>query len=387
MVLVVRKDIRAAVEHLDPPLAVLDLDAARDNARAMSMRAAGTPIRVASKSLRIRALISDVLSLPGFQGILAYSLPEALWLHATGTADDILVAYPTTHRAGLAELCSNPAAREAITLMVDSPEHVDLIAAYATAPVRVCIDVDASLKYGPVHIGARRSPIHSADAVVELATTITRHPAVQLVGLMAYEGQIAGTTDSSPAIVAMKRLSAAELARRRARIVAAVQDACGPLEFVNGGGTGSIETTTAEEAITEIGAGSGILGSGLFDRYTTFQSTPAQWFVVPVTRKPTPHMVTVSGGGRVASGPINPDRLPTVDWPAGLTMTALEGPGEVQTPLAGPAARNLQLGDHVWMRHAKAGEANEFTADVVVVSGGEILATWPTYRGEGKAFV
>lgn len=63
-------------------LAVVDLDAFDRNAGALVARAAGTPIRVASKSVRCRTLIARALARPGFAGVLAYSLQEALWLAA-----------------------------------------------------------------------------------------------------------------------------------------------------------------------------------------------------------------------------------------------------------------------------------------------------------------
>lgn len=386
-------DIRTAVAHLDAPFSVLDVDAALANAQDMMARANGTPIRLASKSVRIPELMRRILDLDGFQGILAFHIGEALWLQDQGLADDIVVAYPAVHRAALADLAANEVARQAITLMVDSVAHLDFIDQVVPghAPLRVCIDIDASLQIGPIHIGALRSPVHSPAQAEALAAEIVSRPGFQLVGVMAYEGQIAGTTDTSPAVSVMKAISARELAARRRKAVSAVQRVLATagerLEFVNGGGTGSIESTRSEAAITEIGAGSGIIGSGLFDHYKSFQPEPAEWFVVPVVRRPTADTVTVSGGGRIASGVIGQDRLPVVDWPAGLSMSKLEGPGEVQTPLTGPAARNLCLGDHVWFRHAKAGEQTEFTNSVMAVSKGEIIGEWSTYRGLGLTFV
>ncbi|WP_426706626.1 amino acid deaminase/aldolase [Corynebacterium auriscanis] len=391
-----RADVRAAVTHLDAPFSVLDLDAAIENAQSMTRRAEGTPIRLASKSIRIRELIRRVLELPGYQGILAFNLDEAMWLVESGTCDDVLVAYPGANRESLHRLLCDVHLRDCITLMVDSVEHLNFIDAVVPpqvrGSVRVCIDLDASLEVGPVHIGALRSPIRSADHLRSFVRSILARQGFDIVGVMAYEGQIAGTTDTSPAVAVMKSVSVKELAKRREVLIRIVQEelrATGrpALEFVNGGGTGSIETTRAEEVITEIGAGSGVVGPALFDNYKTFTPTPAEWFVVPVVRRPGPNTVTVAGGGRVASGPTGKDRLPVVDWPRDLKMAALEGPGEVQTPLTGPAARNLQLGSHVWMRHAKGGEQCEWTDQVLVVSNGEIIDTWLTYRGEGKSFV
>ena len=78
--------------EIDPPLALVDLDAFDRNAADMTRRAADRPIRVATKSVRCRYLIERALAKPGYQGLMCYSLPEALWLNALGTSDDLLVA-------------------------------------------------------------------------------------------------------------------------------------------------------------------------------------------------------------------------------------------------------------------------------------------------------
>ena len=100
-----------------------------------------------------------------------------------------------------------------------------------------------------------------------------------------------------------------------------------------------------------------------------------------------PDIVTVLGGGYVASGPPGRDRLPSVHLPAGLRLLRREGAGEVQTPLRGRAARTLRIGDRVWLRHAKAGELCERFDVVHLVQGGKLVDTVPTYRGEGKTFL
>ena len=184
----------------------------------------------------------------------------------------------------------------------------------------------------------------------------------------------------------MQRRSGAELARRRAAIVAAVR-AVVPLEFVNGGGTGSIERTAAEPAVTEIGAGSGLYHPRLFDAYRSFSGTPAALFALPVVRRPGPGVVTALGGGYLASGTGSASRLPVPYLPAGLRLDRQEGAGEVQTPLLGPAADGLRVGDRVWLRHAKAGELCERFAELHLIEGDAIVATVPTYRGEGQAFL
>ncbi len=390
----------AATADLEPPFAVVDLAALRSNAADMTRRAAGTPIRLASKSVRCRRLIGDTLAMDGFRGVLAFTLPEALWLADCRTSDDIVVAYPTADQAALTRLAGHPQAAMAITVMVDSVEHLDLVARAAAAaadpqPVRVAIDIDAGYQAlgGRLRAGARRSPVRTPAQAAALARAIVSRPGLRLAGLMAYEAQIAGVGDNPPgrpayarAVRAMQRRSAAELASRRAAIVAAVREVA-PIEFVNGGGTGSIAATAAEPAVTEIGAGSGLYQPGLFDAYRSFSGRPAALFALPVVRRAGPGVVTVLGGGYLASGPSDAARLPRPHLPGGLRLDGNEGAGEVQTPLLGAAADSLRIGDRVWFRHAKAGELCERFNDLHLVDGGAVTATVPTYRGEGKAFL
>jgi D-serine deaminase-like pyridoxal phosphate-dependent protein len=379
---------------------VVDLAAMRANAEAMRLRAAGKPIRLASKSVRCRELISQVLRMDGFRGVLAFTLPEALWLAEQGVSDQILVGYPTADRAALARLAGNPAAAASIAIMVDCPEHLDMIekaAASVAEPhqVRVCIDIDASYVAlnGLLRAGARRSPIRTPGEAAALAAAVVARPGLRLVGLMAYEGQIAGVGDRPAgrplyglAVRYMQRQSGAELARRRAALVASVRDVA-PLEFVNGGGTGSLEKTAIEAAVTEIGAGSGLYHPRLFDGYRGFRGQPAAFFALPVVRKPGRRVVTALGGGYLASGPADRARLPFPYLPAGLRLDRQEGAGEVQTPLLGAAADRLQIGDRVWMRHAKAGELCERFSELHLIEANAVVATVPTYRGEGRTFL
>jgi D-serine deaminase-like pyridoxal phosphate-dependent protein len=387
----------AATSHLEPPLAIIDLAALRANAADLTRRAAGKPVRLASKSVRCRAIIEQALGLDGFRGILAFTLPEALWLARTGTGDDIVVAYPTANRTALADLAGDPALAAAITVMIDSPAHLDMIEKAAAGlaqahPVRVDIDAGYLAFGGRFRAGARRSPIRTPQQAAGLARDAVGRPGIRLAGLMAYEAQIAGVGDDPPgqplmtlAVRYMQKKSAAELAARRAAIVAAVR-AVADIEFVNGGGTGSAAATAAETAVTEIGAGSGLYHPALFDSYRSFSGRPAAMYAVPVVRRPGPGIVTALCGGYPASGQAGPSRLPRPYLPPGLRLVKDEGAGEVQTPLVGAAADRLRIGDRVWFRHAKAGELCERFTELHLIEGDKIVATVPTYRGEGQTF-
>ena len=388
-----------ATVDVSPPLAIVDLSAFDHNATCMekaavTMTAGSLPIRVASKSVRCRRLIERALARPGYRGVLAYTLPEAMWLVETGVTDDAVVGYPSADTAALARLAGDTQLAQRVTLMVDDPSQLDLIDAVARpvdrATIRLCLDMDASWRPMGGHVGVRRSPLHKPVDVVRFAKTVVARQGFRLVGLMSYEAQIAGVPQGSgiaaAAIRAMQRRSFAELSRRRGLAVAALSRFV-DLEFVNAGGTGSLALTATDPAVTELTAGSGLMAPTLFDDYDAFTPRPSSAFALSVVRKPDSRIATVHGGGWLASGPADDRRLPTPWLPSGLALTGLEGAGEVQTPLVGPGADRLAVGDRVWFRHAKAGELSEHVNRLHLIDEDDCVEPALTYRGEGKAFL
>ena len=402
------EELERIFEGVDAPFAFVDLDALWSNAAEMLGRARGTPIRVASKSVRCRELLEAILAHDrGFRGLMTFTLTESLWLHEHGF-DDLLLAYPTTDRGALAEL-GRLEGEGAPILMVDSVDHLDLIESAAgpgARPIRVCIELDLSWwpLGGRVKIGVTRSPLRTPEQAQRLAREVVRRPGLELAALMGYEAHIAGLGDrplgkesrrrghrprlapgraQEPVIRFIKRHSAAEIAERRAAVVAAVREVA-PVPIVNGGGTGSIQTPREEDVVTEITAGSGFYAPTLFDRYSSLSLTPAAMFAMPVVRRPSGGVATLLGGGYPASGAAGRDRLPAPHLPGGLRVDPLEGAGEVQTPVTGSAAASLRVGANVYLRHAKAGELCERFNTLYLVRGGAIADEVPTYRGEGR---
>ncbi|MDF5752628.1 amino acid deaminase/aldolase [Spongiactinospora sp. TRM90649] len=394
-----RSRLDRVTAELSPPFAVVDLAALRANAADLVRRARGKPIRIASKSIRCRALLERILAMDGFRGVMGYTLPEALWLAATGVRD-ILVAYPTADAQALARLAADETAATSVTLMVDSTAHLKLIEKAVTGvrgrhEIRLCIDIDTAFLAlgGRLRAGARRSPVRRPEQAVALAVEIAKRPWFRLAGLMAYEAQIAGVGDAPPGDPARARIirlmqsaSARELMVRRGRVAHAVRQIA-DLEFVNGGGTGSVHATANERAVTEVTAGSGFFHPRLFDFYRGFRGRPAALYALPVVRRPGPGQVTVLGGGYHASGPPGATRLPQPYLPPGLRYDRDEGAGEVQTPLLGLPADELRLGDRVWFRHAKAGELCEHFDTLHLIEDDALAGTAPTYRGEGQTFL
>ncbi len=391
----------AIFDSITSPFAFVDLDALHANARFMLSQAAGKPIRIASKSVRSVSVLRRMLELdPGFEGVLSYTLPEALFLARQGF-ENIVVAYPTADREALAELVELVATESASAPvpMVDSSPHLDLIESAiggGPAEVRVCLDLDVGwwpLGGKLTRIGPKRSPVRTPERARSTAAEIEGRPGTRLVGVMAYEGHIAGVGDKIPGrplrsalIRRMQSASERDIHRRLPRMVDAVRELTS-LEFVNGGGTGSLARTAEAGVVTELTAGSGFYDPVLFDHYRSLALTPAAYFVLPIVRRPAPGVVTALGGGYLASGVAAPNRLPEPYLPEGLQLDKQEGAGEVQTPLLGLAARRLRVGDRVYMRHAKAGELCEHFGSLYLVEGDRIVDEVPTYRGDGKAFL
>jgi D-serine deaminase-like pyridoxal phosphate-dependent protein len=342
----------------------------------------------------VPALIQRALARDGFAGVLGFTLAEALWLVEHGITDDVVLGYPTVDRSALDRLLDDPQAAAAITLMVDQEAHLDVVDSVRRGretTLRLALDVDAGLRLGPQHIGPKRSSLYDVGAVTDLARRITTRPGFRLAGVMTYEGQVAGVPDRVPrqrarslAVRRIKQASITQLAVRRQEIAEALAELT-TLEFWNGGGSGSVEDTAADSVVTEVAAGSGLLAPTLFDHYESFRPRPAAFFALPVTRRPTDRVVTVHGGGLVASGAAGKDRLPTPWLPPGLHLTGLEGAGEVQTPLTGRGTATLAIGDLVWFRHAKSGELFEHGRTVRLLSGSRFVDEVSTYRGEGLA--
>ena len=133
--------------------------------------------------------------------------------------------------------------------MVDSHESLDLIDSLAGAghpAIGVCLDVDASLKLGPLHLGVRRSPVHSAEHAGR-AGPRRRRPA----GIRAARRHVLRRADRRACPTRRLPCGWSRSARPPScstadrSVVAAVREHA-ELRIVNAGGTGSLEVTGAD---------------------------------------------------------------------------------------------------------------------------------------------
>ncbi len=380
------------------PLAIVDIDNLNLNLDAILSNSGDKDIRIASKSIRCVNILKHILSYnERFKGIMSYSLAETIFLIEHGF-DDILLAYPDIQIDALKTCLHKIKEGKKIMLMVDLEEHASIINAIAqeiNVHVPICIDIDVSTNFPFLFFGVYRSSIHSKIDLINFLKLLKKFPNLSLKGVMGYEAQIAGVPDHEKGkylkntfIKYLKKISQNQIALKRSEFVSIIEKYFGQkLQIINGGGTGSLHSTKKENLITEVTVGSGIYQPHLFDSYSNFKYFPALFFALQITRKPKNMIYTAQGGGYVASGSADKNKLPSPFMPEGVKLINNEGAGEVQTPFIYNGSEKLDIGDPVFFRHAKAGELCERFNELIIISNKKIIDTYKTYRGEGKCFL
>lgn len=386
----------SALKDKRKPCAFVDMDAFDANLLKSIQRSAGKQIRVASKSIRAEYLLRYLLKQSEKMiGIMCFTAEEAHYLFKKGF-NNLLIGYPTVSEKQLSKLANVVRKGAEIYLMADSKTHFERynkIAKEHHVFFSVCIDIDMSVDFPALHFGVYRSPITHMNALQKLVENFDQYENLKIEALMGYEAQIAGLGDQiegqqikSAAIRLLKRKSLPKIAQFRKEAVAYLQSKGHVLKIVNGGGTGSMESTCKEECVSEVTVGSAFFNSHLFDDYEAFQYEAAAGFAVEVVREPKEGMVTALGGGYTASGEATAAKLPQIWFPESCSLTKNEGTGEVQTPIL-LNGQKLNTGDTVFFRHSKAGELCERFNKLHLIRNGKVIKSIKTYRGKGKAFL
>lgn len=389
------------------PAAVVDLAAFDRNVAKVVKIVSGTgkTVRIATKSVRVPALIRRALDKGGksFRGLMCYAVEEAEYLHTKGM-DDFLIAYPTVQPSDLRILRRLQDSGVKISLVVDSLAQIKLIneaMKSARKPLPVVIEMDMSLRllWGLIHLGVRRSPVRTAEDLKRILVASRNYPFIKVIGVMAYEATVAGLIDRdpfnkifNPIKTVIRKLSAADVARKRKEVPTVFKEVELELKIFNGGGTGSVNSAAREKPLTEVTVGSALLCPTRVDWYSNLSNIgfePAEFFALPTVRTSDPGYVTCSGGGYIASGDPGWDKLLIPVSPSGLQLLSAEGCGEVQTPFKVKGSITPEFGWPIMLRPAKAGELFERFNEVLLVKGDEITqedkitGRVPTYRGLG----
>ncbi|MBU1672793.1 MAG: alanine racemase [Actinobacteria bacterium] len=386
---------RKALEGEGLPCAFLDLELLQRNIQGVIGRAGNKKIRIHSKALRSIGVIRRILeSSERFSGVMCSSAPEAIHLRQSGI-DDLLIAYPTVREARIESVCREVRDGGLLVPTFDSADHLDRYQAVAEANrivLPVSLDVDMATRFPFLHFGSHWSSVDSIEGVRALLDKVRECPNLRLAGVVAYEGQIAGLPDRLPGHPALNRsarvlkaISIKKIRAFRKGLVDTIRSEGFDLDFVNGGGTMSLTSTSADPSVTEVSPGSAFYAPALFDYYAEYRHLPAAGYAVEVTRKAADYIVCY-GGGYNSPGIADKYKQPVPYLSPDLRLTSHEGAGEVQTPLMFKGSTDLQLGDPVFFRTSCAGELCERFNHLALISDGKVVDRVTTYRGDGKTF-
>lgn len=379
---------------IERPFAWVDLEQLDDNITTLSLLAKDKKVRIATKSIRSIGMLEYLQEkMPYFNGWMTFTAQETVYLAERGL-DNFLIGYPVMEKKAIAEACQWISKGKSITFMVDDIQQAGWLNAIAESQevtVPVCIDINLSLPTPVVYFGTRRSSINTMEQFLLFVEQLKAMRNIKITGLMGYEAQIAGVGNAPNNVLkgmfinVLQKYSKNKLSDFRRRVVFNLKQQIDTLEFVNGGGTGSLEFTSSSKEVTEVTIGSGFYKPGLFDYYKNSELGAAAGFALRATRKPADDTIVCHGGGYLASGPIDKERQPTIMSP-GLSFYSTEGAGEVQTPLK--MEPNLyDIGDTIYFRHAKAGELCERFNELHLVRKGKYKGSFKTYRGDAQCFL
>lgn len=386
------EELKNLVKNKKFPLVICDLDAFNQNLERIGkyLRKTKKKLRLCTKSVRVPELVSKVEKEDFVNGIFTYNSAEALFYAENYKIKDILLGYPTMSKVDVEELCQ--AAKIdgiRITVMVDDDRHINLLDELANkynVEFDTLIEIDVADKLLGRNVGVYRSPIRKPEFAVNLARNISKKNNLHFRGIMGYEAQNASIGDDKMLLRFAKKRSRIHVNLWRQTVVDALKHAGFQPEVVNGGGSGCYQETATEPSITEIGIGSLLFKSHIFDTINSLNEyVPSLFFVLQIVRKPQDNIATAFSGGYVSSGSVRAMPIPVI--PNNLKISKDEGFGEVQTPfIFDPKRIELNLGDPIFCRFGKAGEPLEHFNEIQVYSKGEIIDKYKTYRGYGNRF-
>ena len=384
--------------QLEHPYAWLNLDALDQNIQFVNENSGTKKIRIATKSVRSVDVLKYIEKhLHNSNGFMTFTAAETVYLANEGL-NHFLIGYPTMEAHTVRKLLQMQQTGLDVTFMIDHEKHLEFLqhlASEMNCHVQVCIDINVSVDYKVLYFGSKRSPLSNKDRLLYLLAKVKKYPSIRIVGAMGYDAQIAGIGDHPSSIVkrlfipALKKQSEKKVSVWRKQAVHLIKQNNRELQFVNGGGSGSIQYTAKQSEVTEVTVGSAFFAPALFDTYHNLALTPSVGFALRVVRQFDEETFVLQGGGYIASGAIGADRLPQFVEQSRFTFLPLEGAGEVQTPIL-DANKSLNIGDTVFLRHAKAGELCERFLTLHGVRGTDLdiyERPFSTYRGDGQCFL
>jgi D-serine deaminase-like pyridoxal phosphate-dependent protein len=363
-----------AIEEVDTPALLVDLDAFEYNLTRMASAAADghVQLRPHAKTHKCAEIARRQMAL-GAVGVCCQKVSEAEAL-VDGGITDILVSNEIVDAHKLARLVAL-ARRATIAVCVDDAGTVETLnAAAATAAVELAVLVE-------IDVGGDRCGVDPGDPAVRLAEQIARVSNLRFRGLQAYQGR------AQHFRAAADRARAAQFAaaaiRRTVDLLRGRGLSC---DVVTGAGTGTYGLEIASGACTEIQAGSYIFMDVDYranrtadgGEYAEFRQS--LYIYTQVMSAPGRQYAVVDAGLKalaIDEGMPAVDGLPTVPY---CRPSDEHGMLDVRV-----SPRAFRVGDKVKLIPGHCDPTVNLHDWLVAVRGGRVEALWPTVaRGAGR---
>jgi 3-hydroxy-D-aspartate aldolase len=298
-----------ALQEVDTPALLIDLDAFERNLRRMSeaVATAGIRLRPHVKTHKSPIIAHRQMAL-GAVGICCQKVSEAEVMVREGIGD-VLVSNEVVGAGKLDRLAA--LARDArVAVCVDDIDNVAEVAAAAErfdVKLSVLVEID---------VGARRCGIAPGEPALRLAAAIARSNSLRFAGLQAYHGAAQHLRTHGERRDAIAR--ATDLTRSTVDLLSRDGLKC---EIVGGAGTGTFELEAASGVFNELQAGSYIFMDADYARNRKADGTAfdvfehALFVFATVMSRPNDERAVVDAGHKSAavdSGPPEPFDLPGV---------------------------------------------------------------------------
>jgi len=345
------------------PALVVDLPALDRNIATMARFFADGPCRLRPhlKAHKTPAIAARQLAAGSCVGLTCATVAEAEAV--ASLTGDILVANEIIGDAKWGRLAA--LARELrVTTAVDSRRGVEGLAAAAEAAgsrVGVLVDLD---------VGQGRCGVRPGEQALSLARLIAATPALELRGVMGYEGHVQPMREraarEAAALDAMQALvSTAEL----------LQAAGLPCPVVSAGGTGTFDISGRVPGITEIQAGSYALMDTDYGAVGV-PFVPAFFVLGTVVSRPALDRIVLDCGHKSST---KDHGHPVIEGVAGASVTAFNDEHAV---VAVPLDCTIAIGDRLRLRPSHTDPTVNLHDVFYVAEGDRIVDVWPiTARG------
>ena len=356
-----------ALDAVDTPALILDLDVFERNLATMSAAVRGTPVRLRphAKSHKCPEIARRQIAL-GAVGICCQKVAEAEVFVAAGVRD-VLITNEIVG-AGKLDRLARMARLARIGVLVDDGGNVRDIAAAAAragAEVEVLVELD---------VGAHRcgvDPDAAGAPALQLARAIAAQPALRFGGLHAYHGgaQHLRTPDERVHAIAC----AARWAAQTKRSIEAIGIPC---PTVTGAGTGSFMLERDSGVYTELQPGSYIFMDADYRRNEPAEGAPvfAQSLFVwtSVMSRPTHDRAIVDAGLKASSVDSG---LPMVaEWPGVRFVKASDEHGVLEVDAG---AKSPALGTKLKLVPGHCDPTVNLYDWIVAVRKERVEALWP----------